>query len=477
MSSHREAPAISQDPVADSTDVYAFVSPDNHETVTILANYLPLQDPAGGPNFFEFGDDVLYQISIDNNGDGVPEVAYQFRFTTATVNPNTFLYNTSTITPPPFGSATYPNFNRPQTYQVTRVDKFGNSTVLGSGLPCPPCNIGPRSTPNYPALSAPAVKRLPSGITVFAGQRAEGFFVDLGSVFDLGGLRPLNSHHLIPLANGPGINSLAQKNVHSIAIQVPINQLTSNGSTPRSPTDPAAVIGVYTTAGRQTARMINSGQGTDTTSGPFTQISRLGSPLVNEVIVPISKKDYFNSQPPVMDSQFAAAVANPELAMLLPKLYPGAFPNLAAYQAAGNTRPDITAIFLTGIPASILPTAPTNSGGKVQAEMLRLNVAVTPKTPNSPGYSALGVLGGDVSGFPNGRRVQDDVVTIELQALAGATIPLVNKSYKTDAVVTSVTDGAPSEPSCYQPSFPYLADPHDGYDNPASTPTATADSK
>ena len=231
-------------------------------------------------------------------------------------------------------------------------------------------------------------------------------------MFDLGGLRPLNSHHLIPLANGPGINSLAQKNVHSIAIQVPINQLTSNGSTPRSPTDPAAVIGVYTTAGRQTARMINSGQGTDTTSGPFTQISRLGSPLVNEVIVPISKKDYFNSQPPVMDSQFAAAVANPELAMLLPKLYPGAFPNLAAYQAAGNTRPDITAIFLTGIPASILPTAPTNSGGKVQAEMLRLNVAVTPKTPNSPGYSALGVLGGDVSGFPNGRRVQDDVVTI-----------------------------------------------------------------
>ena len=137
MSSHREAPAISQDPVADSTDVYAFVSPDNHETVTILANYLPLQDPAGGPNFFEFGDDVLYQIGIDNNGDGVPEVAYQFRFTTATVNPNTFLYNTSTITPPPFGSATYPNFNRPQTYQVTRVDKFRqlDCSRVGASVP------------------------------------------------------------------------------------------------------------------------------------------------------------------------------------------------------------------------------------------------------------------------------------------------------------------------------------------------------
>jgi hypothetical protein len=476
MSSHREAPGTSKDPVIDSTDVYAFVSPDNPETVTILANYVPLQDPAGGPNFFEFGDDVLYEIKIDNNGDGVPDVTYQFLFTTTTTDPNTFLYNTSTITPPPAGSSTYANWTRPQTYSVTVVTAAG-STVLERSIPCPPCNIGPRSTPNYPALSAAAVRRLSSGEMVFAGQRAEGFFVDLGSVFDLAGLRPLNSHHLIPLANAPGINSLAQKNVHSIAIQVPISKLTRNNTTPSSPTDPAAVIGVFTTASRQTVKMINAGQGTTTPSGPYEQVSRLGSPLVNEVIVPISKKDYFNSQAPVGDSQFAPAVANPELATLLPVLYPGAFPNLAAYQAAGKTRADIEAIFLTGIPASILPSAPTNAGGTVLAEMLRLNVAVAPKTVGETGYSALGVIGGDVSGFPNGRRPQDDVVTIELQALAGATIPLVDPSYMVDAVVKSVSDGAPSEASCYQSSFPYLADPHDGYDNPATTPLATADSK
>jgi hypothetical protein len=318
---------------------------------------------------------------------------------------------------------------------------------------------------------------LPDGETVFAGQRAEGFFVDLGSVFDLAGLRPLNSHHLIPLANGAGINSLASKNVHSIAIQIPITQLTSDGKTPSGPTASDAVIGVWTTASRQTVKMINAGKGTATDSGPYVQVSRLGMPLVNEVVVPVSLKDYFNSQPPSKDAQFAAAVENPELAKLIPVLYPGAFPNLAAYQAAGKTRPDIVAIFATGIPASILPSAPTNVGGKAIAEMLRLNVAVAPTTVGSKGYSALGVIGGDIGGFPNGRRLQDDVVTIELQALAGATIPLVDKTYKVDAVVSAVSDGAPSEPSCYQSTFPYLADPHDGYDNPPTTPTATPDSK
>jgi Domain of unknown function (DUF4331) len=477
MSSHREAPGTSKDPVIDSTDVYAFVSPDNPETVTILANYVPLQDPAAGPNFFEFGDDVLYEINIDNNGDGVPELTYQFAFATTTVDPNTFLYNTSTITAPAPGSTTYANWNRPQTYSVTLVDAAGTATVLGSGLPCPPCNIGPRSTPGYPALSAAAVRRLSSGEIVFAGQRAEGFFVDLGSIFDLGGLRPLNSHHLIPLATMAGINSLASKNVHTIAIQVPITKLTAGNTVPTGPTAANAVIGVYTTAYRQTVKMINAGMGTATGSGPWLQVSRLGMPLVNEVVVPVSLKDYFNSQAPAKDAQFAAAVANPELAQLIPVLYPGAFPNLAAYQKAGMTRPDITAIFLSGIPASILPSAPTNVGGTVLAEMLRLNVAVAPVTPADKGYSALGVIGGDIGGFPNGRRLQDDVVTIELQALAGATIPLVDKSFTPDAVVSSVSDGAPSEPSCYQASFPYLADPHDGYDNPSSTPYAVADSK
>ena len=152
MSSHREAPGTSKDPVVDSTDLYAFVSPDKPDTVTILANYVPLQDPAGGPNFFEFGDDVIYKIHIDNNGDGLADWTYTFKFHTETVDPNTFLYNTSTITAPGPGSSTYANFNRPQLYYVTLVDADGHEKILGGGLPCPPCNIGPRSTPNYPCL-------------------------------------------------------------------------------------------------------------------------------------------------------------------------------------------------------------------------------------------------------------------------------------------------------------------------------------
>jgi hypothetical protein len=476
MSSHREAPGTSKDPAIDSTDLYAFVSPDKPDTVTILANYVPLQDPAGGPNFFEFGDDVVYKIHIDNNGDGHPDWTYTFNFRTETVDPNTFLYNTSTITAPKPGSSTYANFNRPQFYYVSLVDAEGHSKILGGNLPCPPCNIGPRSTPNYPSLAAAAHRTLPSGELVFAGKRAEGFFVDLGSIFDLAGLRPLNSHHLIPLANANGVNSLASKNVHTIAIQVPISKLTSSKTKPSSVTDSSAVLGIWTTASRQTVRRI-AGKGTTAESGPWVQVSRLGNPLVNEVVVPVSLKDYFNSEPPVKDVQFAAAVVEPELAALIPKLYPGAFPNLAAYQAAGKKRTDIEAIFVTGIPASILPSAPTNVGGKAIAEMLRLNVAVAPTTVGSKGYSALGVIGGDVGGFPNGRRPQDDVVTIALRAMAGATIPLVDPTYKVDAVVTAVGDGAASEPSCYQATFPYLADPHDGYDNPSTTPTANPDSK
>src|SRR5579862_4800476 len=178
MSSHREAPEISRDPVADSTDLYAFVSPDKPDTVTIIANYVPLEDPSGGPNFFQFGDDVLYEIHVSNSGDAKPDISFQFRFTTQITNPNTFLYNTG-----PIGSLTDKNWNLRQTYTVTKTQRNGQSTVLGSNLPCPPCNIGPRSTPNYAALAQAAVQSLPGGIGVFAGQRADGFYVDLGAIF------------------------------------------------------------------------------------------------------------------------------------------------------------------------------------------------------------------------------------------------------------------------------------------------------
>src|ERR1700739_3406847 len=173
MSSHREAPEISQDPVADSTDVYAFASPDRPGTVTLIANYIPLQGPAGGPNFYSFGDDVLYEVHIDTTGDARPDISYQFRFRTELRNPDTFLYNTGPIT-----ALNSPNWNNRQFYTLTRVTPR-NSEVLASGLACPPCNIGPLSTPNYTALASAAVHKVPGGIKVFAGQRADGFYVDL----------------------------------------------------------------------------------------------------------------------------------------------------------------------------------------------------------------------------------------------------------------------------------------------------------
>ena len=210
MSSHREAPEISKDPVADNTDTYAFVSPDNPDTVTLITNYLPAEVPAGGPNFFEFGNDIRYAIHIDNNGDGLADLTYEFTFESTITNPDTFLYNTG-----PIGSLTDSNWNRRQSYNVTRVDHRahrrdadGEATVIGTGLACPPCNIGPRSTPNYSKLAQEAVYSLPGGQTVFAGQRNDPFFVDIGSIFDLGDLRPIQNLHLIPTAAAPGVDTL-----------------------------------------------------------------------------------------------------------------------------------------------------------------------------------------------------------------------------------------------------------------------------
>src|SRR2546423_956033 len=251
MSSHREAPAIAQDPVADNTDLYAFVSPDRPDTVTILANYIPLEEPAGGPNFNQFGDDVLYEIHIDDNGDGVEDVTYQFRFTTQIVNPNTFLYNTG-----PIGSLTDPAWNMRQTYSVTRVGgkrRPGRTTALASGLTSPPARIGPRSTPDYASLAAAALHTLPSGEVVFAGQREEAFNVDLGSIFDLGTLRPFPNLHLISTPATGGVDATKGFNVHTIGLQVAKSDLTRDGWTPSNAADAASATGVWATASRQKA--------------------------------------------------------------------------------------------------------------------------------------------------------------------------------------------------------------------------------
>src|SRR5579863_7288566 len=403
MSSHREAPEISKDPVADSTDLYAFVSPDEPDTVTIIANYVPLEGPDGGPNFYEFGNDVLYAINIDNDNDGDADIVYEFRFETQVTEPGTFLYNTG-----PIQSLTDPNWNRRQTYTVTRVDNSGGSsrsTVLGTGLACPPCNIGPLSTPNYGALATSAVHNLPNDVTVFAGQRAEGFYVDLGAIFDLGILRPFEQDHAtFGLQNtglgqmAAGINSLKNANVHSIAIQVPKSELGPNWRGRRNASSTNSVIGVWTSAYRQKVR-VRGDFGEHFCTGPYVQVSRLGNPLINEVIIPMGKKDYWNAQAPASDSQFASFYSNPQLAQLLPVLYPGVFPNLATYNAGppAPNRADLVAILLTGIPAGLIPGF-QNFTGTVQADMLRLNTAIAPAS--SPVNTRL--IGGDVAGFPNG---------------------------------------------------------------------------
>jgi hypothetical protein len=455
MSSHREAPEISKDAVADNTDTYAFVSPDKPDTVTIITNYLPAEVPAGGPTFFEFGNDVLYAIHIDNNGDGLADITYEFTFTSKIENPNTFLYNTGAIS-----SLEDPNWNKRQFYTVTRIDSKGTH-VLGQGLACPPCNIGPHSTPTYSTLAEEAIHSLANEQTVFAGQRNDPFFVDIGSIFDLADLRPIQQLHVVPLAATGGVDTLQTLNVHSIAIQVPISGLTSDGSVPTEVMSSKAVLGVWGSASRRTVRITDGASSERSEAGPWVQVSRLGNPLFNEALIPMSLKDKWNASQPVDDSKFVSHVQHPELAKLLPVLYPGEFPNLEKLTAA---REDLVAILLTGLPAGIIPGFQNNTG-KVLADMLRLNVAIPPASdPN-----VLGIIGGDLAGFPNGRRVIDDITNVELRAIAGATFPLVESKYTPDAAVSAISQGITPSSFRSQATFPYVATPHSGFDFPSDT--------
>jgi hypothetical protein len=426
-SSHREAPLISQDPLADNTDVYAFVSPASPDKVTLISNFIPLQLPASGPNFWKFDDNVLYEIMVDNNGDAVEDITFQFKFRTEVRNQNTFLYNTGVIT-----SLDDTDWNVRQFYDVIRVDgprRTGRRTVIAEDVPSPPVNIGTRSLPNYDMVAADAIRALPNGMQVFAGQRDEGFYVNLG-VFDLLGVPPADF-------NNP--DSTAGLNVHSIAIEVPISMLTSNRRRPEAATDANAVIGVWSTASRQ-AFAVRTGKDVRQ-FGSFVQVSRLGQPLVNEVVIPMGLKDTFNSIPPTQDAAALPFVTNPEVPKLLLALF--------GLQSPPTPRNDLVTIFLKGIPG-------INQPPKVRpSEMLRLNVAIPPSaSPNR-----FGVLGGDLAGFPNGRRVGDDVTDIALRAMAGAT-PLT-PAFNT-GINAQLSDGVTGNDVPYLPAFPYLASPQSG---------------
>ena len=417
---------------------------------------------------------MLYEINIDNDNDGDVDITYQFRFTTEIEVGGTFLYNVGPIT-----SLDSPNWNRRQFYSVTRIDHERSRAhnrrgrrhnpgvkLLADNVPCPPCNVGPRSTPNYPNLAGAAVQTLSDGTKVFAGQRAEGFYVDLGSIFDLGALRPIQQLHLIPIpGSAAAVNATKDLNVHSIALQVPMTLLAHDGVATTDTKNPFAVIGVYTSASRQRVHLHNpDGDPQITTDfGPWTQVSRLGNPLFNEVLVPMERKDDWNQDPPTNDSEYADGVLHPELAKLLPVLYPGAFPNLAALVASGKPRRSGRDP-AHGHPGRCRHPGFQNFTGTTQADLLRLNMAIPPSaSPNN-----LGVVGGDLAGFPNGRRVADDVVTIELKAIAGATYPLVDPTFTPDAAVGAVDQGVSTAGENYLPTFPFLAHPHSGFEVPAA---------
>lgn len=443
-SSHREAPLISNDPKADGTDLYAFVSPDKADTVTFIANYLPFQNPAGGPNFYSFDDNVRYDINIDSNADAVADITYRYKFTTTRQNEKTFLYNTG-----PIMSLSDPAWNVKQTYSLSRIAK-GAEIVLGENIPTPPSNVGEKSTPNYDKLQAEAIKDVGTTRT-FAGQSDDPFFADLGGLFDLLTIRKL------PGNAGGGEDGLRGFNVQSLALQVPISDVTDTKTIPKDSKDPGAIIGVWTTSSRQSTTVL--GAGTSAASGDFVQVSRLGAPLVNEVVVPLAAKDLWNGSKPADDAQFANGVTNPELGILLNSLYKVKVPPQGNF-GTPEARDDLVAIFLTGIPDI---TKPANVK---PSEQLRINLGIPPtQNPNR-----LGVLAKDTQGYPNGRRLVDDVVDISVQAVAGAVYPLFHPDFQVDPLATQLGDGVDKNDKEFRNNFPYLALPDSGL---ASTLTRT----
>jgi Domain of unknown function (DUF4331) len=449
-SSHREAPLTASDPSIDSSDLYAFVSPDAPSTVTMIANYIPMEDPAGGPNFWRFDTSARYEINIDNNHDGVPDVTYRFTFRTHIRNENTFLYNTGQVSGPNDADQ-----NVRQTYTLTRI-KHGVATIIGSNIPTAPAFVGPRSDPSGPPIGS-ALRSLPGGIKVFVGQRDDPFFVDLGSIFDLGGLRPFNNFHLIPGAAAPGIDDLEGMNVQSIAIQVPIGALTRDGKV-HTAGSALATVGVWTSAWRRTTTVFT--RGVLSHSGPWVQVSRLGNPLINEVLIPVGEKDRWNASKPKNDSNFEKYYLKPELAGLINFLYPA----LPDAQTTGRT--DLSLILLQGLPG-------LNFTGGVKADELRLNTGIAPCTADSATDDVgqcrrLGAFyndAADLQAWPNGRRLGDDVVDMELRAIADGYGAQLHALYGVPDLSPNdvIGDGVDANDHAFLSSFPYVAPPNEGY--------------
>jgi hypothetical protein len=436
-SSHREAPLIINDPTADNTDVYAFVSPDEPDMVNLIANWYPNQIPDGGPNFYPWAtdDQARYTIKIDSDGDAVADTTYRWEFQTqdlrGTVDygdapDGTFLYNNGPVT-----SLDDENLLFRQTYTLLEIDSAGVETVLLADAPVAPSHVGAASMPDYGALRDEATVPLTGEPgQSYVGQADDPFFLDL-RIFDLLYGSDLSER---------GFDTLSGLNVNSVALQVPIDDLTIGD-------DP--VIGVWSTTERRSTRV--QADGTQTYSGDWVQISRLGNPLVNEVVIPANLKDAFNSLDPVNDASVQPAVDKvlaPEVPILLNAIYGLPIPE--------TPRDDLFTIYLTGLEGLNKP-----AGAGQPSELLRLNTSIPPVSSPNP----LGVLAGDNAGFPNGRRLTDDVVDISLQAVAGAVTVDERGGMATGVdIVEPLAEGdkVGENDKEFGSTFPYLALPHFG---------------
>jgi Domain of unknown function (DUF4331) len=432
-SSHREAPLVAADPAIDNTDVYAFVSPERPDYVTFIANWVPFEEPNGGPNFYPFATDARYVINVDNNGDAKPDAVFRWTFKNIDKRGNnTFLYNNGQVT-----SIDDENLLFRQTYTLESSFNGEAFKTRIQDAPVAPSRVGAASMPNYQALRDQAVTTFPGGWKGFAGQADDPFFLDL-RVFDL-----LYGGDLSEV----GQDTLAGYNVNSVALQVPFTDVALKGDPKRNP-----VIGVWSTTERQQMKNMGNGQ----SSGNWVQVSRLGQPLVNEVVVPSGLKDAFNSLTPDKDATIQAVVdrvTNPEVPKLIEAIY--------KLPAPATPRNDLVEIFLTGITTkangpikadlnSQLNNMDVNANQFQPSEMLRLNLGV----PVAQQPNRLGVLAGDLQGFPNGRRLTDDAVDIGLQALEGA----AQTGKLVDAIAAG--DKVDANDNAFSGQFPYLALPN-----------------
>jgi hypothetical protein len=423
-SSHREAPLVAADPQVDNTDVYAFVSPaPDDDTVTLVSNWIPFQEPAGGPNFYAWGaKGVRYEINIDNDHDAKPDIRYRWIFRNHRRNGNTFLYNTGPVT-----SLTDPDLNFYQTYDLRKIVVGRSNSLLADDVVAVPSHVGDASMPDYPALSAEGIETFGGGGSkTWAGQADDPFFLDL-RVFDLLYGADLEGDGTFA---EDGDDTLAGFNVSAMALQVPKAELARRHNPENNP-----IVGVWSTASRRSP------------SGRFVQVSRLGMPLVNEVVIPLKDKDRWNRSVPANDGQFLSYVTDPELPTLIEAIF--------GIPAPATPRNDLVDVFLKGVAGVNQPANVTPS------EQLRLNMSIAPCEEGAcASYSPLGVIGGDTAGYPNGRRLADDTIDISLQVVEGELVGAPN----------DLNDGVAENELAFQSTFPYLAVSHSGSNPDPHTP-------